>query len=37
MKKFWRENKEDIETLFWTCITFALMFASCQLLLLLGD
>lgn len=36
MKKF-GENKDDIETFFWTCITFALMFASCQLFLLLGD
>lgn len=37
MKKFWKENKEDFETLFWTCITFASMFISCQVWMLLGD
>lgn len=37
MKKFWKENKEDLITLFWTCVTFACMFASCQVWMLLGD
>lgn len=37
MKKFWRENKDDIETFFWTCIAFGFMFVACQLFLLLGD
>lgn len=37
MKKFWKENKEDLSTLFWACITFACMFASCQVWMLLGD
>lgn len=37
MKKFWRENKEDISTLFWTIVTFAFMFVSCQVWFLLGD
>lgn len=30
MKNFWKENKEDLNMLFWTCVTFACMFASCQ-------
>lgn len=30
MKKFWKENKEDLST-------FACMFASCQVWMLLGD
>ena len=37
MKKFWRENKEDLNTIFWTIVTFACMFASCQVWLLLVD
>lgn len=37
MKKFWRENKEDLNTLFWTFVTFACMFVSCQVWMLLGD
>lgn len=37
MKKFWKENKEDIEMFFWTCVTFACMFACCQVWLLLED
>lgn len=37
MKKFWKENKQDLIDLAWTFATFGLFFVTCQVWLLLGD